>query len=334
MLGLALATSNVPYMYRPTSTWQTLYDTQTTEGIPSPNELANETPEAVEGYAKRIEAGFAALRAQIDAYRPDVIVVLGYDDGTTFSGVQVPQLSTFVGPEFTGSTAVLELGEKPEDHNVTFRCNPEFAWEMHRGLVDREFDLNYMAIQNPQGNPAMGITSAFTRPLAKLLDGLNTPVVPFFINCLVEPTVTAHRILSFGTALGEVLEEMPGKVAVLAVGGLSHDPNGNRAGWIDNRLDNWVLDSMRKGVISRLGTLYDVDSDTTRGGTGQIRTWLAASAAAEAVYRQRILEEHGHLKTITTASGARQRNAQATVVDYIPALRTMTGIAFAYYNLG
>ncbi len=329
MLGLALATSNVPYMFRPRSTWQTLYDSQTTEGIPPPNELAQETDDVADQYVARIEAGFKALRAQLDAYRPDVIVVLGYDDGTCFSGVQVPQLSTYTGAEITGSTAVTLLGEKPEDFNVTFRCNPEFAWEMHRELVDREFDLNYMAMQNPQGRPEMGTTSAFTRPLQKLLEGMQTRVVPFFINCMVEPTPTAHRIHAFGTALGEVLEESPGKVALLAVGGLSHDPNGDRAGWIDNRLDNWVLDRMRQGDVSRLKTLCDVDSDPVRGGTGQIRTWIAAGAAME-----RVATDRGMTKAITTAHGTRFKGASATVVDYIPALRTMTGIAFAYYNLG
>ena len=279
MLGLALAASNVAYLYRPPSTWQTIYNSQATEGIPPPNELKDESEDVLAGYARRIDAGFAALRAQLEAYRPDVIVVLGYDDGTSFSGVQVPQLCTYTGPEITGSTAVTLLGEKPEEHTVSFRCNPEFAWELHYELVDREFDLNYMALQHPLGRPEMGISSAFTRPLEKLLAGLDTPVVPFFINCLVEPTPTAHRIHAFGTALGEVLEEMPGKVALIAVGGLSHDPNGDRAGWIDNRLDRWVLDRMAKGDISRLKTLYDVDSDTVRGGTGEIRTWIAAGAA-------------------------------------------------------
>ena len=126
----------------------------------------------------------------------------------------------------------------------------------------------------------MGTSSAFTRPTSKLLEGMNTPIVPFFINCHVEPTPTAHRIHAFGTALGEILEEMPGKVALLSVGGLSHDPNGDRAGWIDNRLDQWVLDRMAKGDVSRLKTLFDVDSDTTRGGTGQISETMIASIAA------------------------------------------------------
>lgn len=327
MLGLTLATSNVSAMYRPRSDWQRIYDSQTTEGISPPNELAEETDEAVDDYIKRIDAGFATLRKQLDAYRPDVVVVLGYDDGTAFSGVQIPQICTFTGPEMTGSTAVTLLGEKPEDHNITFACNPEFAWEMHGELVDRGFDLSYMSIQNPLGRPEMGTSSAFTQPAKKLLDGLGATIVPIFINCMVEPTPTGHRMFAFGQALGEILEDSPGKVALLAVGGLSHDPNGDRAGWIDNRMDRFILDQIEKGRAERLKTLFDVDSDTVRGGTGQIRTWVAAAAAAERVH-----EERGLDRTQTTATGTRRKHASGTVADYIPALRAMTGIGFAFWN--
>src|SRR5215213_5301114 len=103
MLGLAVATSNVPYMYRPASAWQAIYQSQTTEGIPPPNELADETDEMAQQYANRIEAGFDALKNQLRAYKPDVVVVLGYDDGTCFTTVQVPQLCTYTAAEITGS---------------------------------------------------------------------------------------------------------------------------------------------------------------------------------------------------------------------------------------
>lgn len=323
MLGLALATSNSPYMYRPRTAWQTLYESQATEGIPPPNELADETDEVADQYVERINKALDTLRQKLVAYDPHVLVILGFDDGTSFSNIQVPQFSTFTGPEYTGSAAVTLLGEKPEDHKVTLRGNPEFAWEIHGALVDYGFDMNYMSILHPVGRPEMGISSAFTFPAVRLLKDLDIATVPIFINCMVEPTPTGHRCLAFGSALGEILEQTPGRVAILAVGGLSHDPNGDRAGWIDNRLDKWVLDHMAKGESQRLGTLFDVDSDTVRGGTGQIRTWLAAAAAAE-----RKVE-------ITTPPGpmAHRKRAHATVVDYIPALRTMTGLAFAYWDL-
>lgn len=332
MLGLALATSNAPSIYRPKKDWQAIYESQLTEGVPPPNELAQETDDVVDQYIARVEKAQQTLREQIEAYRPHVIVMLGYDDGTCFSNVQVPQFCTYTGGELTGSASLAILGEKPDEHQVTLKCNPEFAWELQATLVDRGFDMNYMSIQNPLGNPEMGTSSAFTRPASKLLAGLDIPVVPIFINCHVEPTPPGGRCYAFGQVLGQILEESPAKVAILAVGGLSHDPNGARAGWIDNRLDKFVLDSIAKGKGERLTPIFDLDSDTVRGGTAQIRTWIAAAGAAESkgVPTE---GEIGKLVRALAPEAFMKGRPQATVVDYIPSLRAITGLAFAYWNL-
>jgi len=309
MLGLALATSNAPSMYRPRKDWQALYQSQIKEGITPPNEIEGETDEVIDQYIARIDKAQQVLRGQIEAYKPHVIVVIGYDDGTCFSNVQVPQFCTYTGNELRGSASLSALGEAPLANQVALPCNSDFAWEVHSALVDRGFDVSYMSTQNPLGNPEMGTSSAFTRPGLGVLKALDIPLVPIFINCHVEPAPPGARCHALGMALGEILEESPAKVAVLAVGGLSHDPNGDRSGWIDNRLDKWVLDHLAKGDTQRLKTLFDLDSDTLRGGTGQIRTWIAAGAAAET------------------------KKGRATVVDYIPSLRAITGLAFAYWAL-
>lgn len=309
MLGLTLAMSNVAAIYRPRATWQAIYDRQKTEGVPPPNELEGETDAVVDDQIRRIEAARSVLRTRLEAYDPEVVVILGYDDGVVFNEIQTPQFCTYTGEDLSGSASVAELGEAPEDHRVTLRCDPAFAWEVHGQLVDRGFDVNYMATQHAVGKPEWGTSSAFTRPGETLLAGLNAAILPIFINCSVEPAPTARRCHDFGAALGEILEESPKRVALLAVGGLSHDPGGARAGWIDSRLDEWVLKRLAKGDSPRLRSLFDVDSDTLRGGTGQIRTWIVAAAAAET------------------------KRGKAVVADYVPALRAMTGLGFAHWDL-
>ncbi len=39
---------------------------------------------------------------------------------------------------------------------------------------------------------------------------------------------------------------------------------------------------VRRGQAQRLRQMFDLESDAIQGGTGQIRTWMAAGAAAEA----------------------------------------------------
>ncbi|NIJ09220.1 protocatechuate 4,5-dioxygenase beta chain [Sphingomonas vulcanisoli] len=310
MLSLVLATSNAPSLYRDKRDWLRLYESQLTEGIPAPRELAAETDEVLDDHLTRIKHAQAALQERLGSVRPDALVVIGYDDGVMFNRVQVPQFCTYTGAEMTGSSAIAALGEAVEDHKVTLKCNPEMAWEIHRELIDREFDMSYMSVQNPQGRPEWGASSAFLYPGASFLDGLDIPLIPVLINCRVDPMPSGGRCLDFGTALGQILDGLPQKFAVMAVGGLSHDPNGARAGWVDERLDRFVMDrAVRRGNAQRLRQMFDLESDAIQGGTGQIRTWLAAAAAAESV------------------------KARGQIIDYIPSYRAITGLGFAAWTV-
>jgi hypothetical protein len=309
MLSLVLAASNAPSAYRDKTDWMPLYESQLSEGVPAPRELEAETPEVLDDHIARIKKAHETLRKQLVAAKPDALVIIGYDDGVMFTQVQVPQFCTYTGAEMVGSAAMDALGEKPDTHKVTLKCAPDLAWEIHQDLIDREFDMSYMSIQNPQGRPEWGATSAFMRPGDSFLKGLDIPVVPMLINCMVEPTPSGGRCLDFGTALGEILQALPQKIAVLAMGGLSHDPNGARAGWVDERLDNFAMDRLvRRGQAQRLRQMFDLDSDAIHGGTGQIRTWMAAAAAAETV------------------------KAKGQIIDYIPSYRAVTGLGFASWT--
>jgi len=307
VLGVILACSNAPSMYRPASQWQAIYESQLTPGFPPPKEGAGETVDVVDAYLQRIDAGFETLRSRLEADRPDALLILGYDDGTCFSDVQVPQFCVYTGAELCGSIAIPALGEAAEGQRVTLPVASELAWRLQRALVDQAFDVSYMSEQHPVGRPEMGTTSAFTRPASRLLDG-GLPVIPFFINCGVRPSPTGHRCHALGATLGRLLDSWSERVAVLAVGGLSHDPNGPRAGWIDNRLDKWVLEHLSRGDSTRLESMFDLDSDALRGGSGQIRTWITAGAAAET------------------------KGRSASVIDYIPAYKAITGLAFACWQ--
>ena len=93
---------------------------------------------------------------------------------------------------------------------------------------------------------------------------------------------------------------------MLGSGGLSHDPLGPRAGWVDEPLDRWVLERLASGEGARLKDLFTFDSDTLRSGTGEIRSWIAVAGAFD--------------------------GTKATIVDYIPARHAVTGLGFAYWT--
>jgi hypothetical protein len=70
-------------------------------------------------------------------------------------------------------------------------------------------------------------------PLHKLhVNG--TRVVPVFFNTLVDPQPSASRSYDFGAVIGDVRRASGERIALIATGGMSHDPGELRHGIIDS----------------------------------------------------------------------------------------------------
>jgi hypothetical protein len=308
-LGLAVAASYSPLLYRPRDQWKSI-NQLLVGSVPQPYQATNEeTDEVLDHYAARIEAAFSALRQQLQWYRPDALIVLACDHGRMFNESNTPQIHVHVGSEIWGSTRYTDLGEaESASARVTIPCHEELAEWLARDIVFDGIDANQSRGQfNPLGDPVGGVSHTLTDPLLTLLPRLDIPIVPVHLNAHVDPAITGHRLLVLGRIIGQSLEERTDRIAILASGGLSGHPRGYVAGWIDEKLDDWVLYWLRRGRSERLKTLWDQDSYILRGATREIRTWLVAGSAME-------------------VTGAR-----ATIVDYIPFSHAAVGTAFAYW---
>ena len=82
-LGLGLASSHAPSMFAAPEDWPRIYETLT-RGVPQPPEAADETPEVIATYVQRIRKNLRTLREQLDAYRPDAIIIVGDDQREVF----------------------------------------------------------------------------------------------------------------------------------------------------------------------------------------------------------------------------------------------------------
>ena len=304
MLGLGLASSHAPAMFEPKERWPLVYSRipeYTKESQPHTANL--ETPEVIQGYIDRINAAFDVLRQQLEAYQPEALIVVGDDQGDMFDASNNPTFAIYTGEELWGldGTSYRPLEER---HKVTFPCHAELARAIHKGLIKKGFDLASCAVFKPVGRAAHGVSHMVAHPVPTLIPRLDIPIVPLFMNEYFPPLPTAERCYNLGRALAQVLAACPERVAIYASGGLSHDPAGPRAGWIDEPLDRWFLERLERNDGEAIQHLFTFDSDTLRGGTGEIRAWI-------------------------TVAGAMQR--RATVVDYIRAHHSKVGLAFAYW---
>lgn len=302
-LGLGLASSHAPSMFTAAEKWAAIYEVLTM-GVPQPPQAKEERPEE---YVPRIQRNFRILRELLQAYQPDALVIVGDDQTEVFSKAFIPSMAIYLGDEVSGSTNIGLLGEPLDQNHIKLRCHSELAAILLEELVGRGFDLSFVRELTPMGRPAAGLGHAFTR-LSSVLGvvEMGIPTIIFFLNAYHPPLPTAARCYEVGRAIHDILATRPERVAILASGGLSHDPRGPRAGWIDEPLDRWVLDRIAKGEGRGLTHLFAFDSDTLRGGTGEIRSWI----------------------TVAGAFGA----TRATVIDYIPAYHAVTGLGFAYWK--
>ncbi len=304
MLGLGLAASHAPSMFRPAEYWPEIHRVLT-EGVPQPREIEKETPQVLREYVARVEKGFETLKKQFERYRPDALVVIGDDQGEVFSPARTPTFCIFTCSEVRGSLNIGLVKEPEEENHVTIGCHRELALYLRDALLSRGFDLSSIDEVKPEGKPKRGMGHAFTRPVVHVVPELDVPTINIHVNAYFPPLPSAQRCYEFGRAIAQALEGRKEKVAILASGGLSHDPRGPRAGWIDTALDRWVLQQLETGNGKELCHLFRFDSDSLSGGTGEIRAWIVVAGACA--------------------------GRKATIVDYIPAYHAVTGLGFAYW---
>ncbi|WP_102345859.1 hypothetical protein [Bacillus sp. Marseille-P3661] len=304
MIGLGLASSHAPASFRPKEKWGVMSQRRNIN-IPEPPQLAEETEEVIENYIVRIDAAFDILRRQIEDYQPEALIIVGDDQYDMFDDSNMPAFSIYTGDEIWGATSVSYLDDEDvEESIIRTPCHSELANYLLKGLIKKGFDPAYSKKVHALGKPNRGAGHALSFPLHKLVPNFDIPVIPIFLNGYFPPQPTGQRCWDYGVAIAEVMKDRPEKIAIYASGGLSHDPMGPRSGWIDEPLDRWVLERLEKDKSKELTNLFTFDSDTLRSGTGEIRQWI-------------------------TVAGAMDR--KATVIDYIPAYHTKTGLGYVYW---
>jgi len=85
-----------------------------------------------------------------------------------------------------------------------------------------------------------------------------------------------------GRVLADVMRVYPAptRIAVIATGGLSHEPGGPRYFWVDEEFDRWFLDLLKAGDHDRLlreCTLERMEAAGS-GGTAELLAWIAVLA--------------------------------------------------------
>lgn len=224
-----------------------------------------------EPYWKEWFDGFKPVHRWLATAKPDVAVVVYNDHGLNFF---LDKLPTFA----IGAAAEYKTAD--EGWNIPtvlpFAGDPAMSWHVINSVVAEDFDVTMCQ--------EMAVDHAVCNPMQLLWPGGEpwpVRIVPVEINTVQFPLPSAARCYRFGQAIGRAIASYPAdtRVLVIGTGGLSHQLDGERAGFINKEFDAAFMASLTADPswVTRYSTLELVERTGSQGI--ELILWLTARAA-------------------------------------------------------
>lgn len=185
-----------------------------------------------------IFAGYEPVRRWLAEKKPDVLFFVYNDHITSFFFDHYSHFALGVGEKFWVADEGGGARKLP-----TIQGHPALARHVAKGLVADEFDLSFFQEK--------GLDHGCFSPLSLLWpheNGWPGAIVPLQVGVLQLPIPSAKRCFKLGRSLRKAIESFPEdiKVAVVGTGGLSHQIQGERAGFNNTPWDMEFLDLLEK----------------------------------------------------------------------------------------
>ncbi|NML46106.1 protocatechuate 3,4-dioxygenase [Ramlibacter sp. G-1-2-2] len=244
-----------------------------------------------EPYWKPFFDGFLPVREWLADVKPDVAVVFYNDHGLNFFLDKMPTFAVGAAPEYRNADEGWGIPTLPP-----FTGQVDLSWHVIEHLIAREFDITTCQ--------EMLVDHAFTLPL-KLFwpEACPVTVVPVCINTVQFPLPSARRCYALGQAVGEAIASWNSdkKVVVIGTGGLSHQLDGERAGFINKPFDLKFMDSLVHDP--EWATQFSIHELVEKTGTQgvELLMWLATRGAVPGAVRK--VHTNYHIPISNTAAG-------------------------------
>ena len=229
-------------------------------------------------YWKPFFDGYPPVHKWLEEKKPDVAIVIYNDHGLNFFHDNLPTFAIGTANEYTNADEGWGLKEQPP-----FPGHIGLSNHIVESLIDDEFDISTCQ--------EMMVDHGFTVPMSLLWPERWQPqikTIPIAVNVVKHPMPSPARCYKLGQAIGRALQSFPEdlKVVILGTGGLSHQLDGARAGFINREFD---LQCMGKIVSApeELTKLSNFDLLEKAGAQGvELILWLVMRGALPATVKK------------------------------------------------
>jgi protocatechuate 4,5-dioxygenase beta chain len=243
-------------------------------------------------YWKPFFDGYIPARAWLGEIKPDVVVMFYNDHGLNFFLDKMPTFAVGAAAEYRNADEGWGLPVQ-----APFPGDPDFSWHVIERLVAEEFDLTTCQ--------ELLVDHAVVVPMDLMWPGGQrvAPIVPIAINTVQHPLPSPLRCWKLGQAVGRAIASYrkDQRVLVVGTGGLSHQLDGTRAGFINKRFDLMCLEALvhDPGALMNYSSLEIVEQAGTQGV--ELLMWIAMRAALGDDVRE--VHRNYHIPISNTAAG-------------------------------
>ena len=198
--------------------------------------IAMAKQQCAEPYWRDFFQAYWPVRRWLNEVRPTVAVVIYNDHGLNFFLDKMPAFAIGAAANYRNADEGWGLPTL-----APFQGDPAFSWHVIEALAAADFDLTTCQ--------EMLVDHGFVVPMQLLWPDANSwPVrtIPIHVNTVQHPLPSPRRCLSFGEVLGHAIESWAAneRVVVLGTGGLSHQLDGRRAGFINKPFDLFCMEKI------------------------------------------------------------------------------------------
>ena len=244
-------------------------------------------------YWKPFFQAYPPVREWLRKVDPDIAVVVYNDHGLNFFLDNLPTFAIGAAPEYRNADegwGLPTLAPYPGD--------PKFSWHVIESLIADEFDIATCQ--------EMLVDHAFTVPLSLLWperSKMSIKMLPIAVNTVQHPLPSPSRCYKLGQAVGRAIESYPDDLGVvlIATGGLSHQLDGERAGFINKKFDLMCLDKIVADPLAL--AKYSIHDLVEHAGTQGVELimWLVMRGALAGKVAK--VHSHYHIPVSNTAAG-------------------------------
>jgi protocatechuate 4,5-dioxygenase beta chain len=189
-----------------------------------------------EDYWKPLFAGYEWTKKWAAENVPDVVILVYNDHASAFTPEMVPTFALGCADEFKPA----DEGYGPRPVPVV-QGAPDLAAHLAQSLILDEFDLTLLYKLDVDHGLTVPLSLVYGQP-----DAWPVRVIPLAVNVVQYPPPTGHRCYRLGQAIRRAVQSYGEDltVHVWGTGGMSHQLQGPRAGFINSAFDRAFLDRL------------------------------------------------------------------------------------------